>query len=128
MVFTLASIAGVFDTETGAVVVSCQTPTEFLFSTVKVGSANTYSDPGWHPVSGNRAFGVRDNGDDSLTIFVKAADRVVDAGIFATPIVPNEKIFGQGHKVWLQMLDNLKTRYAARNPRQVGAFSQRVDF
>jgi hypothetical protein len=128
LVFTLASIAGVFDTETGAVVVSCQTPTDFLFSTVKVGSANTYSSPGWHPVSGNRAFGVRDNGDDSLTIFVKAADRVVNAGIFATPLVPNEAIFGQGHQVWLHMLDNLKTRYADRNPREVGSFSQRVDF
>lgn len=109
LVFTLSTIAGIFDLETGAVVASCQSDTDFVFSTVKVGSANTYTSPGWHPVSGNRAFGVRDNGD-SLTIFVKAADRVVDAGIFSTLVISNEKIFQQGHKVWMNMLENVKTR------------------
>jgi hypothetical protein len=128
LVFTLDSIAGVIDTETGAVVVSCHSPTNFIFSTVKVGSANTYTSPGWHPVSGNRAFGVRDNGDDSLTIFVKAADRIVDAGMFGNPAMSNEYIFGQGHKVWVQMLKNIKAKYANRHPRNEGVFSTRIDY
>ncbi|MCJ2023160.1 hypothetical protein [Methylobacterium sp. J-067] len=127
IVFTLASIPNVMDLETGAVVVSCQSDTDFLVSTVKVGSANTYSSPGWHPVSGNRAFGVRQTGDNSLTIFVKASDRIVNAGIFKT-VLPNEFVFTQGSKVWMNMLDNLKAKYASRNPRDAASFSQRVDY
>lgn len=128
LVFTLASIPGVMDLETAAVVISCQADTNFRVSTVKVGSANTYASPGWHPVSGNRAFGVVDNGNDSLTIFVKATDRIVNAGIFKTPLIPNEVIFSQGNDVWLNMLENIRKRYAARKPREAKTFSQRVDY
>jgi hypothetical protein len=123
MSFTLAAIPGVMPLERGSVVVSCISPTDFVFSTVRTDR------DGWHPVAGNRAFGVRDNGNGSLTIWTKAADRVVDAGLFgALPEALREEIFNQGHAVWLRLLDNLQRRFADRNPRDRTVFSERRRF
>lgn len=128
MVFRLETLGfGLIPLERGAVVVSCLSETDFVFSTVRVGSSVWPDGPGWHPVSGNRGFGVRDNGNGSLTFFVKAADRVADAAFFEN-IVGNDTIFSGGHAVWLGMLNNVAARYATRNPRDRVAFSERVQY
>lgn len=129
MVFGLKDIAGVIPAEDGAVVVSCFDPTNFVFSTVQVGSMLTPWDPGLHPVSGNRGFGVRDNGDGSLTFFVKATDRVVDDGMFSLLGESfREKIFAQGHSVWVNMLENITDQFPERNPRDTAIYSERVPY
>lgn len=121
MSFTLKQITSIMPLERGDVVVSCISPTDWVFSTV------TTPDHGLHPVSGNRAFGVVDNGDGTLTIFVKAVDRVVDGGIFTVLLTDNlrESIFEQGHQVWLNLLENLEDKFAANNPRDKFIFSVR---
>lgn len=123
MVFTLAGIDGVFPLERGAVFVACSAPESFVFSTLEM------SPYGLHPVAGNRAFGVRDNGDGSLMIYTKAADRIVNAGAFsALNATLREEIFDQGDQVWRRMLSNLKNAYADRNPRDPFIFSERVQY
>lgn len=120
MSFTLAKIPGVMDLERGSVVVSCASDVDFVFSTV------TTAKDGLHPVSGNRAFGVRDIGNGKLQIFTKAADRVINEGIFrALPASGRKALFEQGHKVWLRLLDNLTTTHAARNPHNRIVYSER---
>lgn len=137
MLFTLKEIrdpTGLTDiampAETAGVVVSCYDSSSFIFTPVTIGSSLDPTKPGLHPVTGNRGFGVFDNGDGSLTLFVKATDRVINEGIFKLFITDasREFIFDQGHGVWLHMLDNIKSRYASRNPRDVSVFSERVDF
>ena len=123
MVFTLAEIPGVMALERGAVFVACASPTDFVFSTVEMAG------PGLHPVAGNRAFGVHDHGNGSLSIYVMAADRVVARGAFGSLPGPlRERIFIEGDKVWRRMLDNIAYRYAPRTPRNPFVFSQRVAF
>lgn len=123
MVFTLAGIDGVFPLERGAVFVACSTSHSFIFSTLEM------SPYGLHPVAGNRAFGVRDNGDGTLMIYTKAADRVVNAGAFsALNAALREEIFSQGDQVWRHMLTNLEDAYSDRNPRDHFIFSERVQF
>jgi len=117
--FTLAELPGVMPLERGSVVVSCTSPTNFVLSTVRTNR------DGWHPVAGNRAFGVRDNGS-TLTIWTKAADRIVSGGFFARlPESGREAIFRQGHEVWLRLIDNLAKQYADRSPRDRVVFSER---
>jgi hypothetical protein len=55
--------------EQGDVVVTCATPTQFIFTTV------TTKADGFHPVSGNRGFGIRGNTDGSWTFYTMGADR-----------------------------------------------------
>ncbi|HXM51418.1 MAG TPA: papain-like cysteine protease family protein [Pyrinomonadaceae bacterium] len=55
--------------EQGDVVATCATDTDFVFSTV-----NTING-GYHPVSGNRGFGIKDNGNGTWTFYSKGADR-----------------------------------------------------
>lgn len=123
MTFTLAEIPHVMPLERGSVVLSCITDIDFIFSTVV-----TEKD-GLHPVAGNRAFGVRDNGNGSLTIYTKAADRIVNAGIFGQlPESGRELIFNNGRQVWLRLLDNISAKYSDRNPRGRTEFGVRVDY
>lgn len=122
MLFTLAQIPNVMPLERGSVVVSCNYPDAFIFSTVTTNLA------GLHPVAGNRAFGVHQV-DNTLTIYVKAADRVVDRGAFSLlPESGREQIFKLGHDVWTRMLDNLEVRYANRNPRGRFVSSVRIQY
>jgi|GEM_PF-6294706 len=123
MTFTLAEIPGVMPLERGSVVVSCISATDFVFSTVET------SKDGLHPVAGSRAFGVHDHGNGSLSIFVKAADRVVNAGVFAAlPEAGREAVFGAGHDVWVRLLDNIETQFANRRPRDRGEYSVRLNY
>lgn len=122
MSFTLAGIDGIMPLERGSVVVSCFSTTSFVFSTV-----HTDKD-GLHPVAGNRAFGVHDHGDGTFTIYVKAADRIVNEGIFGLmPEVGRELIFQQGHAVWQRMLKTISERFEDRSPVAF-EFSERVDY
>jgi hypothetical protein len=123
MTFTLAEIPHVMPLERGSVVLSCITDTDFIFSTVV-----TEKD-GLHPVAGNRAFAVRDNGDGSLLVYTKAADRIVNGGIFGQlPESGREYIFSQGQAVWHRFLDNIFAKYSDRNPRLRTEFGVRVDY
>jgi hypothetical protein len=93
--------------ERGSVVTSCISPTDWVFTTV------TTAKDGLHPVSGNRAFGVVRGGNDSLVIFTKGVDRVVDYYPYK---LARETAFGKGHAVWMQLMANLAQRYSARHP------------
>ena len=123
MTFTLASIPNVMPIERGSVVLSCADATTWMFSTVET------SKDGLHPVAGNRAFGVNDDGKGGLIIWTKAADRIVNAGIFASlPRSGREYIFNQGSAVWTGMLDRLSARFVDRNPRERVSFSVRRQY
>ena len=57
--------------EKGSVVVSETTPNHWIFSTVWT------TKDGWHPVSGNRKFGIKKKkGSNSYVIYTRGADRV----------------------------------------------------
>jgi hypothetical protein len=126
MTFVLASLSmiGVGGPEIKAsVVMSCQGASSWIFSTVE-----TPKD-GWHPVSGNRSFGVTKNNDGSLSIWTKGADRAVNAGAVGLVHVHSaearEQTFLQGHQVWMRLLNNLSDRLKDRNPRNRVEFSVR---
>lgn len=55
--------------EQGDVLATCSTDLDFIFTTARTMSGD------WHPVSGNRGFGMRDNGDATWTFYTMAADR-----------------------------------------------------
>jgi hypothetical protein len=135
MSFTLARVPIVIPTppplppiihfveEHGSVVLSCLTKVDFIFSTVV-----TEKD-GVHPVAGNRAFGVQRNPDESLTVWTKATDRVVNGGVFKLlPDAMHELVFEGGHKVWVRFLDNIEEQFADRNPRNRIEYSKRQDY
>jgi hypothetical protein len=122
MSFTLAAV-GIIPLEKGSVVLSCFSSTDFIFSTVYTENDEL------HPVAGNRAFGVRKGASGGLTIFVKAADRIVNSDRFGLlPKAGRELIFEQGHDVWMGMLSRLKVKFADRNPRDDFVFSVRVPY
>jgi hypothetical protein len=98
-------LLNVFDlTFEGDVVASCTSDTDWIFSTVETQKS------GWHPVCGNRASEVQDNGDGSVTIWTKAADRAVNHGAL---YVPHQTEAGRGatflagEQVWKNFLRNL---------------------
>lgn len=78
--------------EQGDVVVTCATPLQFIFSTVY-----TKAD-GFHPVNGNRGFGIRDNNDGSWTFYTMGADR-------ETKVTTTE--LENGHKVDVPYFGNM---------------------
>lgn len=107
--------------EQGDVLVTCASSTDFIFSTV-----TTVKD-GYHPVSGNRGFGLRDNGNGTLTFYTKGADRecrmesgleyggnvllrrgVKSPEIEGSPTKQNpDAVFEAGHNFWLEFFGNL---------------------
>lgn len=122
MTFVLAGIAGV-NFEKGSVIVSCISPADLVFSTI------TTAKDGLHPVAGNRAFGVYAKNDGSLTIFTKAADRVINEGGFGhLNESGRELLFEQGDNVWLGFIANIKNKMQTRNPRAEVRYSKRVDY
>lgn len=99
----------------GDVVATCATATDFIFSTVK-----TEKD-GYHPVNGNRGFGIKDNQDGTWTFYTMGADReaMTDLGIEyvgnhvlhlglvqGIPSGP-DAVFQAGHIFWLHFFSNL---------------------
>lgn len=95
--------------ETGAVVVTCSSATDWVFTTV-----TTIKD-GAHPVSGNRSFGVLDNHDGTLMLFTKGTDRVIDQLPYNTSA---PTVFEKGEAFWRHFLDNVAKQYATRHPRR----------
>jgi hypothetical protein len=101
--------------EQGDVVVTCANATDFIFSTVRTVNG------GYHPVSGHRGFGIRDNGDGTWTFYSKGADRETDylpnnglkRGARNPPIEgsmfnPNQDaVFQAGHLFWLEFFANV---------------------
>jgi len=104
--------------EQGDVLVTCASDLDFIFTTVR-----TIKDD-WHPVSGNRGFGLRDNGNGTWTFFTKATDRaapyigvtldkaVVRAFNLANPFSKNapdadDHIFQLGHEFWLRFFETM---------------------
>jgi len=110
MSFVLASLPVVgIQAETGAVVATCVSATDWVFSTV------TTPKDGVHPVSGNRSFGVLDNHDGTLTLFTKGTDRVVDVFPYNAA---GPTAFAQAEAFWRHFMGNVATQYAARHPRR----------
>jgi hypothetical protein len=126
MLFDLAKLGGI-NLERAGVMVTCWNDTSFVFTPVTLGSKFAPGDPGLHPVAGHRGFGVNDNGNGSLTIFVQATDRVINEGAFsALRIGSQEVIFYLGARVWKGMLTNIETKFPDRRPRERIIFSERV--
>jgi hypothetical protein len=98
-----------------SVVTTCATSTDFIFSTVK-----TEKD-GYHPVNGNRGFGIKDNKDGTWTFYTMGADRegMMDLGVEyvgnhvlhlglveGIPKGP-DAVFQAGHIFWVHFFTNL---------------------
>ncbi len=117
-----------FVAEQGDVIVGCSTPTDFIFTTLKT-KAN-----GYHPVAGNRGFGLKDNGDSTWTFYTKGADREV--AVYGTRKASNfiakkdvdaadseEAVFILGHRFWLRFFPEVITYLEKQNMKVIqGAF------
>ncbi|WP_282610787.1 hypothetical protein [Pelagibius sp. Alg239-R121] len=133
MIFDLARIKSV-TLERGAVILSCLSEEDFIFSTIQLHLLPI----GTHPVSGHRAFGVFQDSEETITIYVKAVDRVV-RGYFAfgnfgglTPnsleVFRENVIFAGGEKVWKNLQNNLVKRYAKYNAKKLSPIARRVNY
>jgi hypothetical protein len=125
--------------EQGDVVVTCvdplNAPTQFIFTTVF-----TVKDE-YHPVNGNRGFGIRDNGDGTWTFYTMGADREtkvgssggVDVPYFGNSVLKSklanfaidrgippgpDAVFVAGDKFWRDFFSNL-VEYLNRNGMRV---------
>ena len=94
-----------FTLEEGAVLVSCSSKTDFIFSTVYT------KEKGLHPVSGNRGFGIMDAGDGKWTFYTMGADRVSQHAMAGAPLV-----FPAGKRIWVDLFYNIKRLYSLQNP------------
>ena len=107
--------------EKGDVLVTCAGPSQIIVSTVQ-----TKAD-GYHPVSGNRGFGLRDNGDGTWTFYTMGADRQAGVHTDSSPSVPyfgnialslgfpdrgippgSDAVFYAGDKFWRGFFANLE--------------------
>jgi hypothetical protein len=91
----------------GDVIVTCSSPTDFIFSV-----ANTKR-TGLHPVSGNRGFGIRDNGKGKWTFYTMGADRLSPRWANLAPV----DIYAKGDAVWRGMLANFAKIYVNLKPQ-----------
>lgn len=94
--------------ERGDILVACASPRDIVVATVKT------KEHGFHPVNGNRGFGIKDNSNGTWTFYTKGADRLswscsvlmfenAPAGAAGVPDVPKgERIFSEGHQFWLK--------------------------
>ena len=103
--------------EQGDVLVTCANPTDFIFSTVYT-EKDTY-----HPVNGNRGFGIKENTDGKTwTFYSKGADREtkMDSGLpyFGNVALHNgamspeiekgpDAVFQAGDKFWREFFSNM---------------------
>lgn len=103
----------------GDVLATCASDLDFIFTTARTKKGD------WHPVSGNRGFGMKDNADGTWTFYSMAADRrspwvggqVAEAGAYARnvshPFESNkpdaaEELYLKGHEFWLMFFGALK--------------------
>jgi len=100
-------------TADGDLQVTCASDTDFVFSTVESERG------GPHPVSGNRGFGLMDNGDGTWTFYSKAVDRKSAgaknwmAGALAK-IGAVDNVYCLGHGFWMQFYP-LMQKYLREN-------------
>ena len=114
MSFVMANF-GFIHKERGSVVVSCHTDTQWVFTTV------TTDKDGFHPVSGNRAFGYYDNLDGSITIYTKGADRLTITDKWKEIVQPrigwrSITLLGGDH-IWKTFLKGIEKKYRKLKPR-----------
>lgn len=77
--------------EDAAVIATSKTPSSWIFTTI------SSPDDAEHPVSGNRMFGMTDNGDGTFTFFTKGAD------VLTGPLdesLGDPKAFTEADKLW----------------------------
>lgn len=122
---TTATLQGTqFVQEQGDVIAVCASATDFIFRTART------EKNGYHPVSGSRGFGIKDNGDGTWTFYTKGADREVGVNVGGTtqryigntilsrgvrsPVIPgsilnpnHDAVFQAGHNFWLEFFSNL---------------------
>ena len=128
--------------KTAAVVVTCSTDTQFVFSTVKA----KYLEDGYHPVSGNRGFGLRTNPDGTLTFYTMGADRetkmdpgspfsgkpyfgntIIKKGYIDRGIPPgDDAIFVAGDMFWRDFFSNLAEVLTNRGSKVNKSSFQRI--
>ncbi|MEP0266288.1 DUF2252 family protein [Dokdonia sp.] len=114
MSFTMLGVGKIYR-EGGSVVLSCYSKNQWVFSTV------TTDKDGFHPVSGNRAFGYIDNADGSITIYTKAADRLTEPEawkeLFGGELTMRPSTLFFGDQIWKTFLEGIEKKYKHLNPR-----------
>lgn len=105
--------------EQGDVLATCATDLDFIFTTART------KKNGWHPVNGNRGFGMKDNGDGTWTFYSMATDRrapyiggwLAEANVYRKNALhpfesnksdPAEELYLKGHEFWLMFFDAMK--------------------
>ncbi len=96
--------------EEGDILVTCSSATSVIFTTVQT------EENGYHPVSGNRGFGLKDNADGTWSFYTMGADRLSLMGSAISRLpetdyfgLPNmfPDIFDGGKLVWVKMMKNM---------------------
>lgn len=120
-VFVLkATLGGLgFVLKQGDVLTTCAKDLDFIFTTAHTKKGE------WHPVSGNRGFGMKDNGDGTWTFYSMAADRrspwvggrLAEASAHVRnashPFESNkpdaaEELYLKGHEFWMMFFGAMK--------------------
>ncbi|MBK8442191.1 MAG: hypothetical protein IPL35_01740 [Sphingobacteriales bacterium] len=63
---------------------------------------------GFHPVSGNRRFGLRDNGDGTYTFFTQGVDRLTGWWHILADATPFVNAFDDADQLWVCLLGHIK--------------------
>lgn len=111
--------------EQGDVLATCATDLDFIFTTART------KKNGWHPVNGNRGFGMRDNGDGTWSFYTMAADRrapyvggrAAEGAAYVRNAThpfesnkpdPSEELYLKGHEFWLLFFGAMKTDFESQ--------------
>ena len=89
----------------GSVVASGFSPEHWIFSTLY-----TPAD-GWHPVSGNRRFGLSDNGDGTVTFYTRGVDRLSTQLYEVFQDVTNVP-FGSADRLWTSFQSHIAADFS----------------
>ena len=126
----------------GDVFATCSTDRDFIFSTVKTKVGK------FHPVNGNRGFGIKDNGNSTWSFFLMGADRespdklgklgaraIAKYVSFHQPELRrdfDEGVFVLGHKFWLEFFSGIRVYLEDNNmkptPESFHANSERYSY
>lgn len=111
--------------EGASVVTSHVAPDKWIFSTVW-----TPRD-GYHPVSGNREFGVSDNNDGTVTFYTRGVDRI--SGLFFRGVdtvagVAGAGVFDGGDAVWRSFQDHIHSDFPGNRSEVHAPVIHRPDY
>ncbi|MBK8474361.1 MAG: hypothetical protein IPL33_20530 [Sphingobacteriales bacterium] len=107
--FPKSTIFSIKMADDGSVIVSDYASCCWTFSTLNApGWFEADSYDGYHPVSGNRRFGLRDNGDGSYTFFTQGVDKLTGVwhALANTTIID---AFSKADELWTCMLGQIAT-------------------